>query len=108
DRQSVLLIVASPRGSTRIRLERFPARIGRRDPANRLFPEIDLADYDRGVASRSHALIIEQSGEHLLQDLGSLNGTQLNGQAVAAQTPRALRPGDRIRIGEVEIEYRWE
>ena len=108
DKQTVLLIVASPRGSNRVRLDRFPARIGRRDPANRLFPEIDLADYDRGVASRSHALIIEQNGEHLLQDLGSLNGTQLNGMPVAAQTPKPLRPGDRIRIGEVEIEFRWE
>lgn len=106
--RSVLLIVASPRGSHRVRLDRFPARIGRRDPAQRLFPEIDLADYDRGVASRNHALIVEQDGEHLLEDLASMNGTSLNGKSVPAHQPQRLRPGDRIRIGEVEIEFRWE
>ena len=106
--RSVLLIVASPRGSHRVRLDRFPARIGRRDAAQRLYPEIDLADYDRGVASRNHALIIEQDGEHLLEDLASLNGTALNGTNVPSHQPQRLRPGDRIRIGEVEIEFRWE
>lgn len=106
--RSVLIIVASPRGSHRVRLERFPARIGRRDPSQRLFPEIDLADYDRGVASRNHALIIEQDGEHLLEDLASMNGTMLNNKTVPAHQPQRLRPGDRIRIGEVEIEFRWE
>ena len=106
--RSVLIIVASPRGSHRVRLERFPARIGRRDPAQRLFPEIDLADYDRGVASRNHALIVEQDGEHLLEDLASMNGTMLNNKPVPAHQPQRLRPGDRIRIGEVEIEFRWE
>lgn len=106
--RSVLLIVASPRGSHRVRLDRYPARIGRRDAAQRLYPEIDLADYDRGVASRNHALIIEQDGEHMLEDLASLNGTILNGTIVPAHQPQRLRPGDRIRIGEVEIEFRWE
>lgn len=106
--RSVLLIVASPRGSHRVRLDRFPARIGRRDAAQRLYPEIDLADYDRGVASRNHALIVEQDGEHLLEDLASMNGTMLNGVRVPAHQPQRLRPGDRIRIGEVEIEFRWE
>lgn len=106
--RSVLLIVASPRGSNRVRLDRFPARIGRRDAAQRLYPEIDLADYDRGVASRNHALIVEQDGEHLLEDLASMNGTALNGTRVPAHQPQRLRPGDRIRIGEVEIEFRWE
>lgn len=106
--RSVLMIVASPRGSHRVRLNKFPARIGRRDPAQRLYPEIDLADYDRGVASRSHAIIIEQDGEHMLEDLGSMNGTMLNAQPVPAHQPQRLRPGDRIRIGEVEIEFRWE
>ncbi len=106
--RSVLLIVASPRGSHRVRLDRYPARIGRRDAAQRLYPEIDLADYDRGVASRNHALIIEQDGVHMLEDLASLNGTALNGKIVPAHQPQRLRPGDRIRIGEVEIEFRWE
>jgi serine/threonine-protein kinase len=44
----------------------------------------------------------------MLEDLGSMNGTMLNGQPVPAHQPQRLRPGDRIRIGEVEIEFRWE
>jgi pSer/pThr/pTyr-binding forkhead associated (FHA) protein len=38
-------------------------------------------------------------------DLGSTNGTFLNGNPVTPRTPQRLRSGDRIKIGEVEIEF---
>jgi pSer/pThr/pTyr-binding forkhead associated (FHA) protein len=38
-------------------------------------------------------------------DLGSTNGTILNGTVIPARTPQRLRSGDRIKIGEVEVEF---
>jgi pSer/pThr/pTyr-binding forkhead associated (FHA) protein len=52
--------------------------------------------------SRVHAEI-RSEGEHwVIVDLDSTNGTRVNGAPVSA-TP--LRPGDRIRIGEVEVVF---
>src|SRR5215470_15393235 len=57
-------------------------------------------------ASRLHAEI-RQEGDHVtLVDLGSANGTYLNGQRVTGTI--GLQPMDRVRIGETEIEYQIE
>lgn len=56
------------------------------------------------VASREHAMIRRNATGHcVLNDLGSTNGTFLNGRAVT--TPTALASGDVIRIGRHEIAF---
>ena len=54
-------------------------------------------------ASRRHASIGWRDGRVLLRDLGSTNGTFLNGERVAGEV--TLASGDRIRIGGFEIVY---
>jgi serine phosphatase RsbU (regulator of sigma subunit) len=54
-------------------------------------------------ASRLHAELRREGDQVLLVDMGSANGTYLNGQRVSG--PARLQPGGRIRIGETEIEY---
>ncbi|MCB9824436.1 MAG: sigma 54-interacting transcriptional regulator [Planctomycetes bacterium] len=56
------------------------------------------------TASRRHARIKTDGGRTMLEDLGSSNGTLLNGEPVAR--PAALFDGDVIAIGEVQIRYR--
>lgn len=53
--------------------------------------------------SRRHAEIISANGSWVLKDLGSANGTYLNGNRVERDSP--LRPGDRIRLGDTEIVF---
>jgi hypothetical protein len=48
--------------------------------------------------SRNHARIIRRGGGFMLEDLGSTNGTFINGQHVSS--PRAVVPGDEIGLGE--------
>jgi eukaryotic-like serine/threonine-protein kinase len=95
----------SPRGSWEQKVDRLPLRIGRRDPRQSHYPELDLAEHDRGIASRNHAVINRDTGGYSIVDLGSTNGTFLNGTPLAARTPQRLRSGDRIKVGEVEIEF---
>jgi DNA-binding winged helix-turn-helix (wHTH) protein len=48
-------------------------------------------------ASRRHARIVVDEKDAVLEDLGSKNGTHVNGARV--REPVALQPGDRIEIG---------
>lgn len=53
--------------------------------------------------SRKHAELVATNGVWLLKDLGSVNGTYLNGVRVERDVP--LKPGDRIRLGDTEIVF---
>lgn len=53
--------------------------------------------------SRKHAEFVAVGGTWLLKDLGSANGTYVNGTRVSDDVP--LKPGDRIRLGDTEIVF---
>lgn len=63
----------------------------------------DMALQDRSI-SRPHAEVEKTEDGVVLTDLGSANGTLLNGQALA--TPTALKDGDVIVLGETTLLYR--
>jgi hypothetical protein len=64
--------------------------------------DCDVVLRDKG-ASRKHAQLKLRDGTWTLTDLGSTNGTRLNGQTVQS---RELSDGDRITIGTTVIEFR--
>lgn len=57
---------------------------------------------DDSQVSRRHALLRPADGEVVVEDLGSTNGTALNGEPLSAPAP--LAPGDRIIIGTTVID----
>jgi hypothetical protein len=69
--------------------------IGRGDQANLRLPDVGI--------SRRHARVDFDGRQVVLTDLGSTNGTQVNGQKVAAV---ALSPGDMIQIGTTTLTFR--
>ena len=56
-----------------------------------------------GAVSRRHARLRRQSGEITLEDLGSSNGTFVNGERLAE--PMALKDQDAIKFGSVEGRF---
>jgi predicted component of type VI protein secretion system len=57
--------------------------------------------------SRNHARISRRGGAFVLEDLGSTNGTFVNGQRV--MSPRSLAPGDEVGFGEnVVVTFQGE
>jgi FhaA, N-terminal domain/FHA domain len=58
---------------------------------------------DDPLVSRHHCQLKLQHGAYSFADLGSRNGSWVNGE-VASEV--ALGPGDRIRVGSTEIEFR--
>lgn len=68
-----------------------------RDLAN----DITIADT---FASSRHARIEQREGRFWLEDLGSTNGTLLNGATLAPYDPVPLDPGDVIAIGQTRFK----
>jgi pSer/pThr/pTyr-binding forkhead associated (FHA) protein len=56
------------------------------------------------TVSRMHALIESHPGGWCLRDLGSRNGTSVNGSRVTGE--RALQSGDELRIGDTRVLFR--
>jgi pSer/pThr/pTyr-binding forkhead associated (FHA) protein/uncharacterized RDD family membrane protein YckC len=56
------------------------------------------------TVSRQHAIFIVEPGKVRLRDLGSSNGTFVNGQRVDGEMP--LADGDRVVVGEAELVLR--
>src|SRR6185312_14983996 len=54
--------------------------------------------------SRRHAEITNQDGALTLEDLGSTNGTKLNGDKLVAGEKRRVAAGDKISFGGVELQ----
>ncbi|MFG2038800.1 FhaA domain-containing protein [Dactylosporangium sp. NPDC048998] len=69
--------------------------IGRGDQANMRLPDVGI--------SRRHARLDFDGAQVVLTDLGSTNGTMVNGQRVSAV---ALNPGDMIQLGTTTLTYR--
>jgi CheY-like chemotaxis protein len=83
--------------------------IGRTDPDTSTFPDIDLSPY-RGIesgVSRRHAEIQAQEQHLLVVDLGSTNGTRLNGHRLLPHEPYRLRHGDTLSIGLAEMKVHF-
>jgi hypothetical protein len=79
--------------------------IGRFDPNSQKRPDLDLSPYgaiDKGI-SRLHAAVRRGEDTLTLIDLGSVNGTYLNGQRLAPSQPRVLRDGDEVRLGKLVL-----
>ncbi len=94
-------IVLSPKGET---------TVGRRDPATGTMPDVDMtayAGYRLGV-SRTHAIIRLRDRQLEIYDLGSSNGTAVNGVRLVPHKPHLLRDGDEITLGKMSIRVLFQ
>ena len=91
-----LVVATGPRRGCDLRLGEKPVCIGRQSSA-----QIRLDD-DEMVSTR-HAEIRLRKGKYLLLDLGSTNGTKVNGRSTDS---RELRDGDRVRVGSTDLVFK--
>jgi pSer/pThr/pTyr-binding forkhead associated (FHA) protein len=98
--QAKLLVTAGPQEGTEFPLINDTITVGR---ATQDTPW-DIALQDRAV-SRPHCRFSKKAEGWTLMDLGSANGTQVNGADVTAE-PRLLKDGDVVSIGETMLLLR--
>ncbi len=97
------MVLTGARAGSRQRLASEFATLGRHPSSDLQFDP----EHDRDVSAR-HAAVFRQGGEYVVRDLGSSNGTWVNGARVRGD--RTLEPGDRIRLGArgPELEFLLE
>jgi pSer/pThr/pTyr-binding forkhead associated (FHA) protein len=81
--------------------------IGRWDADNGVFPDVDLDVHDsEAKVSRRHARIRVQNGEHVIEDLGSTNGTYVNrGRRLLPGMAQVLKDGDELIVGKTFLRF---
>lgn len=80
--------------------------LGRTIEGQPILPDVDLSPFDAftlGV-SRLHAALRIISGEVVVTDLGSSNGTRVNGQKIVPHVDYPLNHGDIIALGKLKIQ----
>lgn len=89
--QAVLVMFRSDGERRSFSITREVTVIGRREDCDLRIPLGDI--------SRKHARLIKEDGQIRLEDLGSSNGTYLNGQRIEREA--YLQAGDSIQVGPV-------
>jgi len=65
-------------------------------------PECDIS-FDDPLASRHHARVTTNERGTTVADLGSINGTWINGESIDA--PRVVAAGDKLLVGGQELQF---
>jgi pSer/pThr/pTyr-binding forkhead associated (FHA) protein len=106
----------APGGAATVQQRIGPEKLVVQEPSDRKGVEFPLSDEMTvgraagcGVAltedtfvSQLHARVFRRDGELFIEDLGSTNGTYLNGKKVSAAS--VVRKGDRVQVGRTTLE----
>jgi hypothetical protein len=86
--------------------DRTEFTLGRVSEAQPIMPDIDLTPYQayaNGV-SRLHAVLKREGNRILVMDLGSSNGSYLNGKRLTPNVDQTLSHGDMLALGKLKIQ----
>jgi pSer/pThr/pTyr-binding forkhead associated (FHA) protein len=80
--------------------------LGRTSEGQAVLPDIDLSPYhayEKGV-SRLHASLKTGNGQVIVTDLGSVNGTRVNGRKIIPHQFQPINHGDILTLGKLKIQ----
>jgi len=80
--------------------------LGRISEGQPIMPDVDLSPYQAyaGGVSRLHAVIKQDGGRVVLMDLGSANGTYINGKRLQPNVEQIINHGDIVALGKLKIQ----
>ena len=87
-------------------LDRNEFTLGRISDGQPIMPDIDLSPYQAYASgvSRLHSVIKRLGPRVMIMDLGSANGTYVNGKRINPNIETYLKHGDIISLGKLKIQ----
>jgi CRP-like cAMP-binding protein len=84
------------------------ALLGRYDSVTGMTPEIDLTNEDQSRnISRRHARLVVKEGKHFLaEEIGTMNGTFLNGQKLPNGVLTPIKDGDELILCRLALTFK--
>lgn len=81
--------------------------IGRQDPVTGIVPDVDLTDEDvKRSVSRRHAKLIHSNGTfYLAEEVGTLNGTYINGKRIPTGILTPIKSGAQVGFGMLKLKF---
>jgi hypothetical protein len=80
--------------------------LGRISEGQSVLPDVDFAPiqgFEAGV-SRLHAMLNINEADISLTDLGSSNGTIINGERISEKSEQNIKNGDMIQLGRLQVQ----
>jgi hypothetical protein len=80
--------------------------LGRLSEGQPIMPDIDLTPYQAYASgvSRLHAVVKRDAERVMVMDLGSSNGTYVNGRRINPHVEESLNHGDILALGKLKIQ----
>ncbi len=84
--------------------------VGRQDPVTGIDPDVDLTALDtQRSTSRRHAKIHRRSSKFFVtEEIGTTNGTFINGARLQTGIPFEIQVGDQVQFGLVRLDFRGD
>lgn len=81
--------------------------VGRKDPVTGVTPDVDLTEEDvKRSVSRRHAKLICSNGQfYLAEEVGTLNGTFINGKRIPTGVLTAIKSGAQVGFGMLRFKF---
>ena len=81
--------------------------VGRGDTVTSYTPDVDLTPHGayRLGLSRKHAILQREDDTLQVIDMGSRNGTHINGSLIEPKTPHSVQSGDEVQFGNLTVRF---
>ena len=84
------------------------ALIGRYDSVTGLSPEVDLTreDQSRNISRRHARIVIKEGKFYVAEEIGTMNGTYLNGQKMPNGVLTPIKDGDELTLCRLALQFK--
>lgn len=84
------------------------ALLGRFDSVTGLSPEVDLTNEDqsRNISRRHARVVVKDGGYFIAEEIGTMNGTYLNGQKLPTGVLTPIRDGDELMLCRLQLKFK--
>jgi CRP-like cAMP-binding protein len=105
--EAVAFFLSKPTGNV-FPIFKSDSLIGRYDSVTGMSPEIDLSNEDqsRNISRRHARLVLKDGKPYIAEEIGTMNGTFLNGQKLANGVLTPIKDGDELTLCRLSLTFR--